>query len=107
MTGIRSSFLNMAAALLTMAGGSVAMAQGTEVLTYDIEWRLIPAGTAKLTMANLSRPSSFSAAGNGPAVSEVRLHLESAGLVSRLFRVSDDYTAMQGQNFCTQSSLMI
>lgn len=73
---------------------------GHETLDYAIEWRLIPAGTAKLSWAALPGGSI-----NGPA-SEIRLHLESEGLVSRLFRVSDDYTAMLGQNLCAQSTFL-
>jgi Protein of unknown function (DUF3108) len=84
-----------------VAPGGVSL-PGREVLDYEIEWRLIPAGSAKLTLASLARSSSP----GGSASSEVRLHVESAGLVSRLFRVSDDYTAMQGQNFCTQSTFL-
>src|SRR5579863_3856398 len=72
---------------------NAAAAEGNftkETLDYAIEWRLIPAGTAKFTWAMIPSASS---------TSELRLHLESAGLVSRLFRVSDDYTAMlAGQN---------
>ena len=63
-----------------------------EDLDYDIEWRLIPAGTAKLTWAAMSGGAMSVANSTG----ELRLHLESAGLVSRLFRVSDDYTAALG-----------
>jgi len=68
---------------------------GREVSEYQIEWRLIPAGTAKYTWTPLSRSSS-----------EVRLHVESEGLVSRLFHVEDDYTAELGQNFCAQSTFL-
>jgi len=68
-----------------------------ESLDYDIEWRLIPAGTAKLSWAAMN-----GASGSG----ELRLHIESAGLVSRLFRVSDDYTAALGPNLCAQNSLL-
>ena len=80
------------------APGTTASAPGREVLDYDVEWRLIPAGTAKLTFTSLPRSAG--------AASEVKLHLESAGLVSRLFHVSDDYTAMLGQNFCAQNSFL-
>jgi hypothetical protein len=68
-----------------------------EALEYDIEWRLIPAGTARLTWAAMSAANS---------TGELRLHLESAGLVSRLFRVNDDYTAALGQNYCAQNSFL-
>ena len=69
-----------------------------EVLDYAIEWRLVPAGTAKLTWTTLPRPAT--------AANEVRLHMESAGLVSRLFRVDDDYTAALGENLCAQNSFL-
>jgi hypothetical protein len=76
-------------------------AAGRETLDYAIEWRLIPAGTAKLTWASMP-PTGLP----GGTTSEIRLHLESAGLVSRLFRVSDDYTAALGQNFCAQNTFL-
>jgi hypothetical protein len=65
-----------------------------EVLTYAIEWRLVSAGLARLTMSA------------HPTAGEIKLHIESAGLVSRLFRVEDDYTSLLGPNFCTQSTFM-
>ncbi|MDP9169841.1 MAG: DUF3108 domain-containing protein [Acidobacteriota bacterium] len=77
---------------------------GRETLDYAVEWRLIPAGTAKFTWTPLQRPAAGAAVNT--AASEVRLHLESAGLVSRLFHVSDDYTAMLGQNFCVQNTFV-
>lgn len=81
------------------SGPPGAIATGHEALDYAIEWRLIPAGTAKLSWSAL--PGS-----PGGSASEIRLHLESAGLVSRLFRVSDDYTAMLGQNLCAQNTFL-
>ena len=69
-----------------------------EVLQYGIEWRLVPAGTAKLTWTALPRPAT--------SAGEVRLHMESAGLVSRLFHVDDDYTAAEGQNLCAQNTFL-
>src|SRR5690242_19422158 len=70
---------------------------GRETLEYGVEWRLIPAGTAKLSWAGLS---------GGANSGELRLHLESAGLVSRLFRVNDDYTAALSQNLCAQNTFL-
>ncbi|MGA2712597.1 MAG: DUF3108 domain-containing protein [Bryobacteraceae bacterium] len=69
-----------------------------EVLDYAIEWRLVPAGTAKLTWTTMPRPATVA--------NEVRLHMQSAGLVSRLFRVDDDYTAALGENLCAQNSFL-
>ena len=70
----------------------------TKSSSTRIEWRLVPAGTAKLTWTALPRPAI--------SAGEVRLHMESAGLVSRLFRVDDDYTAAEGQNLCAQNSFL-
>ncbi len=72
---------------------------GSEVLNYQIEWRLIPAGAAKLTWTVMPRTASAS--------NELRLHLESTGLVSRLYHVDDDYTAALGQNLCAQNSFIM
>lgn len=69
-----------------------------ETLQYAIEWRLIPAGMAKLTFTPMPQ--------SAVAQSEVKLHLESAGLVSRLFRVNDDYTSLLGQNLCAESTVI-
>lgn len=91
--------LPMMAALASPQDAVAPVARPThETLDYGIEWRLIPAGTAKFSWATM-------ASGAGPS-SEIRLHLESAGLVSRLFRVSDDYTAALGQNFCAQNTFL-
>ena len=82
------------AALGTTAGA----VPGSEALSYQIEWRLIPAGSAKMTWTAMPRPSV--------AANELRLHVESTGLVSRLYRVDDDYTAALGQNLCAQNSFI-
>jgi hypothetical protein len=79
-------------------GATQGSIPASEVLSYQIEWRLIPAGSAKLTWTAVPRPS--------PGANELRLHLESAGLVSRLYRVDDDYTAALGQSLCVQNSFM-
>jgi hypothetical protein len=64
-------------------------------LDYIVEWRLIDAGKAKLTWnANAaSHPGS-----------EIRLHLESTGLVSRLFKVNDDYMADLSSALCVRDT---
>jgi hypothetical protein len=68
-----------------------------EIFDYGIEWRLITAGKAHLEWN----------AGSGSATAgDVRLHVESAGLVSRLFLVNDDYFALMNPGFCAQSSLI-
>jgi hypothetical protein len=72
---------------------------GSEVLKYAVEWRLIPAGSAQLTWTAVPR--------SAPGADEMRLHLESTGLVSRLYRVDDDYTAALNQNLCAQNSFLM
>jgi len=67
-----------------------------EVLSYSVEWRLIDAGRAQLTWAESSQPSR-------PGW-EAKLHLESAGLVSKLYRVRDDYTAELNRDLCVENT---
>ncbi len=74
-------------------------APGRESLEYEIEWRLVPAGRAKMTMTGAS--------GSGDSSRQMKVHLESTGLVSRLFHVSDDYTANSVENYCTDDTNMI
>jgi hypothetical protein len=69
-----------------------------ESLEYGVEWRLVSAGKAKLTWAPASLPSH--------AAWEAKLHLESTGLVSRLFHVNDDYTAELSSDLCAQTTFM-
>jgi hypothetical protein len=68
-----------------------------ETLTYNIEWRLISAGKAKVEWLPQAQPRT-------PSL--IRLHLESAGLVSKLFKVEDDYSALLNPGFCAQSLQM-
>jgi hypothetical protein len=63
-----------------------------ETLSYRIEWRMITAGEAKL---QLSREQQNL---------QIQLNLESAGLVSRLFRVDDNYKVVSNEKFCGESS---
>src|SRR6266404_2901687 len=66
----------------------------TENLQYSIEWRLITAGTAHLAWTAASRGY------------HTNLQIESAGLVSRLFKVNDEYSSNLDANLCAHSSLM-
>ncbi len=97
MAGLRH-LAKVCLVVLLVSESALPQTAGRETLDYAVEWRLIPAGTAKFFFTPLPH--------TGAAASEVRLHLESAGLVSRLFRVSDDYTAMLGDNFCAQNSFL-
>ena len=66
-----------------------------EVLSYNIEWRLVTAGKARMEWAAM--PQSH-------AGYQVNVHVESLGLVSKLFKVEDDYRATLGPALCVQSS---
>lgn len=67
----------------------------SEILQYSIEWRLVRAGTATLSRTPL-----------GTAGWRADLHLESAGLVNKLFRVNDDYNVTFDPAFCASSTYM-
>jgi hypothetical protein len=74
--------------------GALPAANGT--LEYSVEWRLIDAGRAKLNWSagtQVSRPGW-----------QIKLHLESEGLVSKLYKVNDDYSAEMGANLCVQDT---
>ena len=69
---------------------------GKEALSYDVEWRLIYAGSARLAMEPDGVPEK--------AGWQIRLHLESGGLVSKLYRLDDNYEAHMGDRFCATST---
>ena len=60
-------------------------------LHYEIEWRLIRAGLAKVVWSPTAE--GFNA----------DLHLESAGLVSKLYKVNDDYAVQMTGNLCAST----
>jgi len=64
-----------------------------ESFDYSIEWRLITAGKAHLEW-------------NGAAsdAGDVKLQIQSTGIVSRLYPVDDEYSAILNPGFCAQSS---
>jgi hypothetical protein len=62
----------------------------TDKLTYDIEWRLIHAGEVLVETQK----------------SHAKVRIESAGLVSSLFKVEDDYSVTYDDPFCAASSRM-
>ena len=68
-----------------------------ETLSYHIEWRLITAGKARLEWNAAESPAHSGG--------RVNLHVESVGLVSKLFRVEDDYSVNLNSGLCAQSSL--
>jgi hypothetical protein len=66
-----------------------------ETLYYDIEWRLISAGKAKVQWRRET------------GAWQINAHVESIGLVSKLFRVDDDYSANLSNALCVQSSQLL
>ena len=78
--------------------GAAAAAQfpAAETLSYSIEWRLIYAGNARLTLTP-KMP------GGKPAW-QSKLHLESGGMVSRLYKLHDNYTADLEDQFCAANT---
>ena len=68
-------------------------------LVYNVEWRLVNAGKAKLSWTHGVGPSQAGA--------EVHLHLESTGLVSRLYKVNDDYTADLSGEWCVRDTHLV
>lgn len=84
------------AAPIASPGTTIAAGQFPlpESLFYSIEWRLWYAGTARLTL----RPSHDQRW-------ESTIHLESAGLVSRLYAIADSYDArLDTDRFCADDT---
>ena len=65
-----------------------------ETFHYNIEWRLFTAGKARVDLTTTPQPR--------PGY-QVNLHLESSGIVSKLFKVQDDYSANMNSAYCVQS----
>ncbi len=65
-----------------------------ETLTFSIEWRLINAGVARVSLER---------SGGGW---QTHLNLESAGLVSKLYKVNDYLTSHYENEFCIQNSTL-
>jgi hypothetical protein len=68
-----------------------------ETLYYTIDWRLFTAGKAKVELSTTQQPR--------PGY-QVNLHVESTGIVSKLFKVEDEYSAAMSPGYCAQSLQM-
>jgi hypothetical protein len=84
-------------AAATLAAQTGAGTPKSETLFYTVEWRLIHAGNVKLTW--------------GPAAEDgdgfqANLFLQSAGLVSKLYRVENNYLSNFNDSLCIRDSLL-
>ena len=79
-------------------GSSLPPFQSPETLHYGIEWRLITAGTAQLRIEPLRT--------SGRPEWQAKVHIESAGLVSRLYKLEDNYAVVLENQFCAASSTL-
>ena len=77
-------------------GNSTPVFPSQEELSYTVEWRLIYAGNAVL---KVDPPSS-----SGDTPWQVKLHLETAGLVSKLYHLDDNYLLEMDNHFCAAST---
>jgi|SRR5271157_2936263 len=79
---------------VNLPGGSVSIGglPAKETFYYDVEWRLITAGRARVEYVR--RPNSDW---------QANLRLESAGMVSTLYKVEDDYFAYLSPSLCAES----
>ena len=71
-----------------------------ESFFYNIEWRLFNAGKAQVDLTSTGQPQS-------PPSYQIKLHLESTGFVSKLFKVEDDYTSQLNENLCAESAHLL
>jgi hypothetical protein len=84
---------NLACACLALSTISSSLPQSfpsQETLVYNIQWRLIDAGEARLTQE--------------PKRS--KLHLETSGLVSKLYKLDDNYDLEMEGDFCAVSTTL-
>jgi hypothetical protein len=75
--------------------GSLAPFPSAEKLSYDIEWRLIYAGSALMSLE--PKPGD-------PRKWDSQLHIESGGLVSKLYMLEDTYKVGMDDGFCTSAT---
>jgi len=67
-----------------------------ETLSYSVEWRLIYAGDAQLSLEPARQ--------DGKTLWQSKLQVQSGGLVSKLFKLEDVYQVKMDEPFCTTST---
>src|SRR5438045_6568921 len=84
--------------LCAQAGRPQATLPARETLVFAAEWRLITAGKVQL---------GWNASPQGDKAGwQTKVRIESTGMVSKLFKVNDDYSSTMNENLCADSSLM-
>ena len=78
--------------IMLQGSGVAQQFPSPENLTYRVEWRMITAGEAKMDMTHEQQNW------------QIKLNVESAGLVTRLFRVDDKYKVVSNDKFCGLNS---
>ncbi len=73
----------------------IARLPHAEKLSYRVEWHLINAGSVTVDTTHTSADDW-----------QTNLHIESAGVVARLYRVLDSYRITTDDKFCTASSVL-
>jgi len=71
-----------------------------ETLQYGVEWRLIRAGQARISFDPAPVQDNQIPAYN------VTLRLESVGMVSKLYKVDDDYVTQSSGQLCSDNSVL-
>jgi hypothetical protein len=78
-----------------------AVLPARETLDYTVEWRLVTAGKARIVWSATPRHA------NSPNPGwQADLHLESTGLVSKLFKVNNDYVSNLESDLCSSGSYL-
>jgi len=93
--------------LVLLVSAPLALPQGgglpaKESFSYNIEWRLFNAGKAKVDVTSSTEPKPT----EPKTEYQIKLHLESTGFVSKLFKVNDDYTGLMNAALCAESVQM-
>ncbi|HWF47290.1 MAG TPA: DUF3108 domain-containing protein [Bryobacteraceae bacterium] len=94
-TLLRAGALILCFALVGSGSDDSAKFPFPEKLVYRVEWHLVTAGSA---IFNLSKVKANDW--------KISLDLESAGIVTKLYRVLDTYTAFSDGQFCASNSVL-
>jgi len=82
---------------LPIAHPQISSPPPKETFSYLIDWRLFTAGKARLEFSSTSAPQPER---------QIKLHLESVGFVSKLYKVEAEYNANLNSGLCAQTSFM-